>query len=92
MESRPLSIESEFASQRATCPDSEKAIDERVAEPTAIFNSDASMARRRMIAEAAYYRAQQRGFQPGYELEDWLAAENEIVRSWSDPTSEAGSR
>ncbi len=34
--------------------------------------------RRRLIAEAAYFRAEQRGFIPGYELEDWLAAELEI--------------
>jgi hypothetical protein len=33
---------------------------------------------RQRIAEAAYYRAQQRGFSPGYELEDWLAAEDQI--------------
>ncbi|HUQ74403.1 MAG TPA: DUF2934 domain-containing protein [Burkholderiales bacterium] len=32
----------------------------------------------RWIAEAAYYRAEQRGFGPGYETEDWLAAEAEI--------------
>lgn len=31
-----------------------------------------------MIAEAAYYRAEKRGFAPGLELEDWLAAEMEI--------------
>lgn len=31
-----------------------------------------------MIAEAAYFRAQRRGFAPGHELEDWLAAETEI--------------
>lgn len=31
-----------------------------------------------MIAENAYYRAQGRGFVPGYEVEDWLAAEREI--------------
>jgi len=30
------------------------------------------------IAEAAYYRAEQRGFAPGYELEDWLAAEAQV--------------
>jgi len=30
------------------------------------------------VAEAAYYRAQQRGFAPGHELEDWLAAQHEI--------------
>jgi hypothetical protein len=34
--------------------------------------------RRRLIAEAAYFRAEQRGFAPGQELEDWLAAEIEI--------------
>lgn len=32
----------------------------------------------RMIAEAAYYHAERRGFQPGYELEDWVAAECEV--------------
>ena len=34
--------------------------------------------RLRMIAEAAYFRAEQRGFVSGNELEDWLAAEMEI--------------
>ena len=32
-----------------------------------------------MIAEAAYYKAEQRGFVPGFEEEDWLEAENEIL-------------
>lgn len=32
-----------------------------------------------MIAEAAYFRAEKRGFAPGHELEDWLAAEAEIT-------------
>ena len=31
-----------------------------------------------MIAEAAYYRAERRGFEPGCELEDWCLAEVEI--------------
>jgi len=31
-----------------------------------------------MIAEAAYYHAEHRGFASGHELEDWLAAEEEI--------------
>ena len=34
--------------------------------------------RRRMIAEVAYFRAARRGFAPGGELEDWLAAEREV--------------
>jgi hypothetical protein len=34
--------------------------------------------RRGMIAEAAYLRAERRGFAPGGEAEDWLAAEAEV--------------
>jgi hypothetical protein len=52
-----------------------------------VFPKDPSMPRQsaellqqrhRQIAELAYYRAQQRGFEPGHELEDWLAAEAEV--------------
>jgi hypothetical protein len=31
-----------------------------------------------MIATAAYYLAERRNFAPGHELEDWLAAEQQI--------------
>lgn len=34
--------------------------------------------RRQLIARAAYFRAERRDFRPGYELEDWLAAEAEV--------------
>lgn len=34
--------------------------------------------RHRMISEAAYYRAEHRGFDGGDPLEDWLVAESEI--------------
>jgi sterol desaturase/sphingolipid hydroxylase (fatty acid hydroxylase superfamily) len=34
-----------------------------------------------MIAEAAYYRAEKRGFQPGNDFLDWLEAEREF-RDW----------
>ena len=36
--------------------------------------------RERIIAMAAYYRAERRGFAPGYEMEDWCEAEAEIDR------------
>ncbi len=36
--------------------------------------------RRKLVAEAAYYRAERRGFAPGGELQDWLDAEAEIGR------------
>jgi hypothetical protein len=35
-------------------------------------------ARRALIAENAYLRAERRGFDPGHETEDWLAAEAEV--------------
>ena len=35
---------------------------------------------RKLIEEAAYYRAAQRGFAPGPELEDWVQAEFEVMR------------
>lgn len=35
---------------------------------------------RQLIAETAYYKAKQRGFAPGHELEDWVQAESEVMR------------
>lgn len=32
-----------------------------------------------MISEAAYYRAEKRGFSPGLEAEDWIQAEAEVM-------------
>jgi len=32
-----------------------------------------------MIAEAAYFRAQKRGFTPGLEADDWVQAEAEVM-------------
>ena len=40
--------------------------------------------RNAMIAEAAYYRAEHRGFESGFEVEDWLCAEAEIDGKWAD--------
>jgi hypothetical protein len=37
----------------------------------------------RMIEEAAYYRAQRRGFQGDQRLEDWLAAEQQVKHQLS---------
>jgi hypothetical protein len=37
----------------------------------------------RMIEEAAYYRAQRRGFQGDRRLEDWLAAEQQVKHQLS---------
>lgn len=38
----------------------------------------AHVSREHLIAEAAYHRAEARGFVPGQALDDWLAAEAEV--------------
>jgi hypothetical protein len=49
------------------------------ASSTAIHQDrDAGEDRFRLIAERAYFRAEARGFRPGQELDDWLAAEIEV--------------
>jgi DUF2934 family protein len=40
-----------------------------------------------LIAEAAYFRAEKRGFAPGHEKEDWLAAESEVDARLMKPKS-----
>jgi len=51
-------------------PDAKPAVPERVIVPQAT--------RYEMIATAAYYLAERRGFAPGGELADWLAAESAV--------------
>ena len=36
--------------------------------------------REMMIARAAYFRAEKRGFAPGNELQDWIEAEAEVLQ------------
>jgi DUF2934 family protein len=76
--------------KKGSIPASEKAIGRR---PSAAQDETAGMGtprrkaagvpvppeeRQRMVEEAAYYRAERRGFQGGSPEEDWLAAEAEI--------------
>jgi Protein of unknown function (DUF2934) len=42
---------------------------------------DDAEAKRRLIAEIAYFNAERRGFSPGYEIDDWLEAEQEVESS-----------
>lgn len=43
-------------------------------------NSICSQEREAQIAEYAYYRAKARNFEPGHDIEDWLAAEQYFVQ------------
>ena len=50
------------------------AIKEQVTNPLSVSAEE----RWRMVANAAYHRAEARGFAPGNELQDWIAAEKDI--------------
>jgi hypothetical protein len=72
-----------------TEPDTEqrsRARSDRDAEQMAV-NADERVneaARRQLIEEEAYCRAERRGFAPGGELADWLAAEAKVDLSLAE--------
>ena len=37
-----------------------------------------------VIAETAYYKAEKRGFEPGYEAQDWIESERDILGQYVD--------
>jgi hypothetical protein len=53
--------------------------DNRIASGSAIGGSPSGTDRQVRIAKVAYYKAQQRGFAPGHDWEDWFAAEREVT-------------
>ena len=56
--------------------------------PQAIADPAPDAALAQAISEAAYYRAEARGFESGHELEDWIEAERQVVRT-DHPAGEA---
>lgn len=59
-----------------------KSIDHAEIVRMAVAQSASHAAERRdMVATAAYFRAQKRGFEPGHEMEDWLAAEADVAHA-----------
>ena len=62
-------------------PDSNASAPRKASMPmggTATYETSSEETRRR-IAEAAYFRAKQRNFEPGHELEYWVEAESEVM-------------
>jgi len=53
-------------------------LDDEAEEQEDLEDTRSDDERHSMIAEAAYYRALERGFETGFELDDWLQAEAEI--------------
>lgn len=75
------------AGRKSTAPRksaSKKAVSQRAApsaetsKPQVNPVSISAEERWRMVATAAYHKAEKRGFASGHEVEDWLAAENDI--------------
>ena len=74
------------APQRATLKRVDQPLKPAPEEPRAVTAAGLSgsrpeisdVARRDMIERAAYFRAEQRGFAPGEEVTDWLAAERDV--------------
>lgn len=54
---------------------------DEIARMAAVEAAGRAAERRDMVATAAYFRAERRGFEPGHELEDWYAAETEVVHA-----------
>lgn len=54
-------------------------------------NDAAAIPREQLISEAAYYKAEQRGFQPGNEMADWFEAETDVDRMLENVSATGGS-
>ena len=66
------------ARQRKSPASPTRASDKTSAHTTAAQGTHSPVDRYASIAQAAYFRSQHRGFKPGHEMEDWLAAEAEV--------------
>ena len=70
--------------KKVRAPKAEKPAEQKVSAPktnpakTSKKPTVSPEERYKMVAEAAYYRAEQRGFATGHESEDWIASEAEI--------------
>jgi hypothetical protein len=76
----PSSAASESRTPRTQAKSPEASREHRVENRVENRVEVSNEGRYRMIAEAAYLRAERRGFVPGREVEDWLAAEAEVER------------
>lgn len=55
-------------------------------EPNVTWRGHFSLEEREtLIREAAYYHYEQRGYAPGHDVEDWLAAEAELEHDMAAP-------
>lgn len=77
----PVTVPPAPTEASATSAPAKRPMKPKATRPAATTASRAQVTedtRRAMIAEAAYLRAERRGFAPGGEHEDWMAAEREV--------------
>jgi hypothetical protein len=86
-EQRAAHHESRRKVLHATKPRPQKSKAREVSAPAAAPTATAAE-RQAMIEEAAYFRAERRAFEPGYELDDWLYAERDIERALAPSSDE----
>jgi hypothetical protein len=55
--------------------------DKGIASGSVVAGPPSGTDRQMRISKAAYYKAQERGFAPGHDWEDWFAAEHEMAGS-----------
>lgn len=72
----PFSADTQFLAETARIAETQFVPDQFV--PDHFASETKQISRQQRIAISAYLRAAQRGFEPGHELEDWLAAEHEL--------------
>jgi hypothetical protein len=63
---------------RKASPAAKSSARKAAGKPAAPARAPSPVEREEMVRTAAYFRAERRGFEPGYEWEDWLAAEAEV--------------
>ena len=61
-----------------------------MSKPKRIYQIVPPDERHQLIAEAAYFRAEHRGFQGGCPVQDWLEAERETDKLFSQPLPPRG--
>jgi hypothetical protein len=75
---------------RKSPPAAKSSARKAAAKPAAPGRARSPVEREEMVRTAAYFRAERRGFEPGYEWEDWLAAEAEVTALVGAPRASQG--
>jgi hypothetical protein len=76
---KPAAATKSAATPKPAAPKKAPVARKQAAKPPAAAARAAGPDRGELVRMAAFFRAERRGFAPGYEIEDWLAAEVEVA-------------